>query len=289
MFGFHYFEERRPMHKLTAPFRSFQLIAAALLVLALAAAGCGGDDDNKSSTGKFSTISEGKLKVGSDIPYKPFEFGQAPNYEGFDVDVVNTVAKKLDLDAEFVKTPFDTIFRNLAQGKFDMVASASTITAEREKEVDFSEPYFPADQSLMVKKGSDVQTVDDLAGKVIGAQLGTTGADYANKETDAKTVRTYDLIDDAFNALEAGQVEAVINDCPVSKYAERAHTNLEVVRAIPTNERYGFAFASGSDELRQAFNEQLAEIKKDGTLDKLQDKWLGTDPCKGLKGTSDST
>jgi ABC-type amino acid transport substrate-binding protein len=274
------------MRKLIARFRSWPLIPVAVMVAALAAAGCGGDDDNKAATGDFSTISAGKLKVGSDIPYKPFEFGQAPDYEGYDVDVVNEVAKKLDLDAEFVKTPFDTIFRNLAQGKFDMVASASTITPEREKEVDFSDPYFPADQSLMVKTGSDVKTVDDLAGKVIGAQLGTTGADYANKETDAKTVRTYDLIDDAFNALEAGQVEAVINDCPVSKYAERAHQNLTVVRAIPTNELYGFAFASGSDELRQAFNEQLAEIKKDGTLAKITKKWLGTDPCEGLKGAS---
>jgi ABC-type amino acid transport substrate-binding protein len=256
-----------------------------LLVTALVAAGCGGDDNEKKG-GALQTIAEGKLKVGSDIPYKPFEFGQAPNYQGFDVDVVKEVAKKLDLDAEFVKTPFDTIFRNLAQGKFDMVASASTITPEREKEVDFSDPYFPADQSLMVKKGSEIQTVDDLKGKVIGAQLGTTGAEYAKDKTDAKTVRTYDLIDDAFNALEAGQVEAVINDCPVSKYAEQAHQNLDVVRAIPTNELYGFAFRQDSDELREAANKALADLKDDGTLEKVQRKWLGTDPCKGLKGAS---
>jgi flagellin-like protein len=264
------------------------LIALLLLLAAVfVAAGCGDDnDDNKTSTSKLDTITAGKLKVGSDIPYKPFEFGQAPNYQGFDVDVVKEIANTLDLDAQFVKTPFDTIFRSLAQGKFDMVASATTITAEREKEVDFSDPYFPADQSLMVKKGSDITTLDDLKGQVIGAQLGTTGADYAKDKTDAKTVRTYDLIDDAFNALEAGQVKAVINDCPVSKYAERAHKNLEVVLAIPTNEQYGFAFPKGSDALRTAFNEGLAEIKKDGTLANTQKKWLGTDPCKGLTAAS---
>jgi ABC-type amino acid transport substrate-binding protein len=258
-----------------------------LLALVLLAAGCGGGNDNEGKTtgSSLKTITPGKLKVGSDIPYKPFEFGDAPNYEGLDVDVVNDVAKKLDLEAEFVKTPFDTIFRNLAQGKYDMVASASTITPEREKEVDFSDPYFPADQSLMVKKGSDIKTVDDLKGQVIGAQLGTTGADYAKKNTDAKTVRTYDLVDDAFNALEAGQVKAVINDCPVSKYAERAHKDLVVVRSIPTNELYGFAFPSGSDALRTAFNNALGELKKDGTLKQTQDKWLGADPCKGLPGT----
>jgi polar amino acid transport system substrate-binding protein len=266
----------------------FPLIALLLLLAAvLLAAGCGGDDNkSKTTKGALDTITAGKLKVGSDIPYKPFEFGRAPNYQGFDVDVVNEVSRKLGLNAQFIKTPFDTIFRNLAQGKFDMVASASTITPEREKEVDFSSPYFPADQSLMVKKGSDIKTLDDLKGQVIGAQLGTTGADYAKKKIDAKTVRTYDLIDDAFNALEAGQVKAVINDCPVSKYAERAHKDLAVVRAIPTNELYGFAFPKSSDALRTAFNNALAEVKKDGTLEKISNKWFGTDPCKGLQGAS---
>jgi polar amino acid transport system substrate-binding protein len=251
----------------------------ALLATVLVAVGCGGDD-NKDQTGSFTTISSGKLKVGSDIPYPPFEFGRAPNYEGFDVDLVKAIATKLDLDAEFVKTPFDTIFRNLAQGKFDMVATASTISAEREKEVDFSDPYFAADQSLMVKKGSDIKTVEDVKGKVVGAQLGTTGADYAKDKTEAKSVRTYDLIADAFNALEAGQVEAVINDCPVSSYAQKEHKSLVVVAAISTNESYGFAFPSGSDALREAFNKELAPLKKYGTVEELSRKWFGPEPCK---------
>jgi polar amino acid transport system substrate-binding protein len=264
--------------------RLWFVIASALLVaMALVAAGCGGDNNDK-GTSSGPTIKK-TLTVGSDIPYKPFEFGKPP-YQGLDVDVVNEVAKRLGTTAKFKKTPFDTVFRDLAQGKFDLVASAATITPERAKEVDFSDPYFPSDQSLMVKKGSDVKTVDDLKGKVIGAQLGTTGAAYAKDHTGAKSVRTYDLIDDAFNALEAGQVEAVINDCPVSKYAENAHTDLVVVRAIPTNEKYGFAFQKGSETLRSAFNKGLAEVKKDGTLAKIANKWLGAQPCKSLPGAS---
>jgi ABC-type amino acid transport substrate-binding protein len=252
---------------------SIILLAATLLV----AAGCGGDDNNDTNGGSAANVPK-TLKVGSDIPYTPFEFGKPP-YQGLDVDVVNQIAKLLGSKATFVKTPFDTIFRDLAQGKFDMVASATTITPERKKEVDFSDSYFPADQSLMVKKGSDIKTVDDVGGKVIGAQLGTTGADYAKNRTKASSVRTYDLIDDAFNALEAGQVVAVINDCPVSKYAERAHKNLVVVQAIKTNEQYGFAFPKASDSLRTQVNEQLAKLKDSGDLAKISDKWLGTEPC----------
>jgi polar amino acid transport system substrate-binding protein len=253
------------------------LVSTVVLIASmLTAAGCGGDDDESSTTSGGAV--KKTIKVGSDIPYTPFEFGKPP-YKGLDVDVVNGIAKRLGSKANFVKTPFDTIFRDLAQGKFDMVASASTITPERKKEVDFSDSYFPADQSLMVKKGSDIKTVDDLAGKVIGAQLGTTGADYAKNQTKASSVRTYDLIDDAFNALGAGQVQGVINDCPVSKYAERAHTNLTVVQAIQTNEQYGFAFPKGSDALRNSVNKALGELKQSGELAKISDKWLGKKPC----------
>jgi ABC-type amino acid transport substrate-binding protein len=262
--------------------RSWPTVAVCLLLaVALAAAGCG-DGGGNGGSGKFNTIAEGKLKVGSDIPYKPFEFGRAPDYEGFDVDIVNEVARRLGIDAEFVKTPFDPIFRNLAQGRFDMVASAATITPEREKTVDFSLPYFPADQSLMIKRGSDIKSVDDLKGRVLGAQLGTTGAEYAKNETGAKSVRTYDLIDDAFQALQAGQVEAVINDFPVSKYAEESKPELQVIATIPTGEEYGLGFAKEATALREAVNKELDNIKKDGKYTEIYRKWFEVDPPESI-------
>jgi ABC-type amino acid transport substrate-binding protein len=255
--------------------RPLILSLVVLVAGVLVAAGCGGDNNDNSTTTGGNVPAN--ITVGSDIPYTPFEFGKPP-YQGFDVDVVNQIAKGLGTKATFKKTPFDTIFRDLAQGKFDMVASASTITPERAKEVDFSVPYFPADQSLMVKKGSDIKTVDDLSGKVVGAQLGTTGAEYAKNKTQAKSVRTYDLIDDAFNALEAGQVVGVINDCPVSKYAEKAHKDLVVVSAIQTNEEYGLAFPKGSD-LKASFDKQIEEMKANGDLKKISDSWFHGQPC----------
>jgi ABC-type amino acid transport substrate-binding protein len=256
-----------------------------LLATALVAAGCGDDDNDKSSSGSLNTIAEGKLRVGSDIPYAPFEFGREPNYQGFDVDIVKEVAKRLDLDPTFVKTPFDPIFRNLAQGRFDMVASAATITPERERTVAFSVPYFPADQSLMVKRGSDIKTTDDLAGKRVGAQVGTTGADYAKDKVEAETVRTYDLVDDAFKALQAGQVDAVINDFPVSKYAERSKKDLQVVQTIATGEKYGLGFNKDDTKLREEVNKALDEMKDDGTYTRIYKKWFQADPPSSILQT----
>jgi ABC-type amino acid transport substrate-binding protein len=267
-------------------------IGFVLVLLGTALLGCGDDDDEGGATdtaAQFDTISEGKLTVGSDIPYAPFEFGRAPNYKGFDVDLVREIGKRLELDVEFVKTPFDTIFRNLVQGKFDLVASSTTITEERKRTVDFSDPYFAADQSLMVKEGSGIATVEDLSGEVIGAQLGTTGADYAKENIDAKTVRTYDLIDDAFKALQSGQIEAVINDFPVSKYAEQSKPELQVVQTIPTGENYGLAFAKKSTELRQAVKDALDEVKKNGTYEDIYRKWFKEDPPESLLKTDGET
>jgi ABC-type amino acid transport substrate-binding protein len=134
----------------------------------------------------------------------------------------------------------------------------------------------------MVKKGSDIQTVDDVAGKTVGAQKGTTGADFAADETDASSVRTYGEIGDVFNALEAGQIEAVINDCPISKYAERSYPNLVVIQVLTTGENYGFPFQKDATDLREAVNGALADMTDDGTYDSIVEKWVGTDPCKGI-------
>jgi ABC-type amino acid transport substrate-binding protein len=257
--------------------RNRLLAVTAVLALAIGAAfvaGCGGSSSSSSSGG-------GTITVGSDIPYPPFEQGQAPNYTGFDVDIVDAIGKQLGRDIQWKDTSFDTIFRDLAQGKFDMVASATTITKERLKTVDFSQPYFNADQSLMVKKGSDIQTVDDLSGKTVGAQKGTTGAAYAQDHTDAASVRTYPQIDNAFNALEAGQVDAVINDFPVSAFATKSKPDLAVVQSIPTGEEYGLPLPKGSD-LESDVNDALTKIKQDGTYAEIFKKWFNQEPPQSI-------
>lgn len=164
-------------------------------------------------------IDEGTLTVGSDIPFPPFEFGKPPDYDGFDIDLVNAIADQLGLKVVYEDTSFDTIFTDVAQGKFDLVASASTITPEREKQVNFSDPYYEAEQALVVPDGSDITSVEDLDGKTVGAQDGTTGETYANDETNAAEVRGFPNGPAAIAAVENGQVEATIIDQPVAQDA----------------------------------------------------------------------
>jgi ABC-type amino acid transport substrate-binding protein len=250
------------------------IAAVALFAIPLIAAGCGGD--NNEGGGVPSQIT-----VGSEIPYPPFEQGRNGNYTGYDIDLVNEIAKRIDTKVTFQDTAFTTIFRDLAQGKFDMVASASTIKPEREKVVDFSQGYYETDQSLTVKQGSDIKSVKDLPGKTVGAQKGTTGADTA-EGTDASSVRTYQTIDDAFNALEAGQVDAVINDFSSSADAVKAKPGIEIVQKIVTKEVYGLAFQKGDTDLEDAVNGALTDMKDDGTYTKIYEKWFKEKPPASL-------
>jgi ABC-type amino acid transport substrate-binding protein len=273
--------------------RRWTIVLTALLVavgLTLGLAACGDDDDGGSADTAASTVAAadlgllepGKLQVASDIPYAPFEFTEPGSTEaiGFDVDLVKAVAATPGIgitDVEFIKQPFDTIIVSIAQGRFDMSASSFSITPERAKQIDFSDGYFTATQSVMVKTGSDIQGIDDLEGRRIGAQRGTTGADLAATVKGAEVLR-YEIIDDAFNALAADRVDAVINDYAVSAYAAERRDDFEIVDRNPTVENYGLVFPKDNPALRDAFNAGLAEIRANGTYDEIYRKWFGEDP-----------
>ena len=272
------------------------LAALALLATAGFAVGCGDDDDDDGNGGDataaaqdFDLIQEGQLLVGTDTPFPPFEIGQPPNLSGYDIDVVNAVAENLGLDVTYQDTSFDTIFRDTAQGKFDMAVAASTITPERERTVDFSDPYYQANQSLVVTADSDIANVDDLEGATVGAQDGTTGEEYANDETPAGQVRGFPEGPDAITALRNGQVDAVIIDQPVAVDAteSQAGGDIQIAQEIVTSELYGLPFAPDNDALREAVNEALQELKEDGTLADLYEQYFpGTEPPEEvLEGT----
>lgn len=265
-------------------------LVAAMLAIALVAAGCGGGDDEGGgeAAGGVETIEEGILTVGTDAPFPPFEIGRPPDVTGYDIEVMNAIAEDLGLEPEYVNSSFDTIFRDVAQGRFDIVAAASTITPQREETVDFSDPYYEAQQALLIEEGSDVASVDDLSGLTVGAQDGTTGETFANDETEAAQVRGFPQGPDAINALVSGQVDAVIIDQPVALDAVEEQGGVEVVEEIETGELYGFAMAPGDDALREQVNEALARIKEDGTLADLYEEYFQMPPPDTvLEGTNE--
>jgi ABC-type amino acid transport substrate-binding protein len=177
------------------------LLAVFLLAIASLAAGCGSSDDTTSGGDTAAETSEGggaaeegggeeagggePLTVGSDIPYPPFEQGKPGDYTGFDVDLMDAIGKEIGRTPEFQDSSFETIFRDVAQGKFEAVISAATITDEREKTVDFTNPYYISEQAILVKEGSDIDSVEKLAGATIGVQQGTTGADFVDEFAEA--------------------------------------------------------------------------------------------------------
>ena len=242
-------------------------MVAALAIAAMAVgAGCGGGDDDRGGGG-------GTLTVGSDVPFPPFEQGKAPDYRGYDVDLINEVGRRIGRTVEIQDTSFDTIFNDLANGTFDAVISAATITANGEKRVDFSDPYYEANEALVVPADSGVETTGDLAGKTVAAQGGTTGEDYAD-QTGAGSVNRLPTGPEAVRAVVDGRADAAIVDQPVAQELLARQGGFEIREVITTGELYGIAVAQDKPDLLDEINGALGEMKSDGTLQRLYGRWF---------------
>lgn len=282
---------------------------AVLLVgaLAIVVAGCGGGSSSSSSstTGESEESTEAAggagaeeagaeeessgggetLTVGSDIPYPPFEQkASGGGYTGFDVELMEAIGKEVGREPEFIDSSFETIFRDLAQEKFEAVMSAATITEEREEVVNFSLPYYLSEQAILVKEGSEITGLADLKGKVVAAQQGTTGLELGKEKAEASELRPYPEGPDADNALKAGTVEAVIIDAPVAKKQAEELGGIEIVEKVPTEETYGIAIAKSNTELLEQINEGLKKTIEDGSYAKVYEKWFKeAPPLEGLE------
>jgi polar amino acid transport system substrate-binding protein len=253
-------------------------------VVSVVVTGCGSGGSSTSSGGGGEA-----LTVGSDIPYPPFEQGKAGNYTGFDIELMEAIAKKIGRTVEFQDTSFETIFRDVAQGKFDAVISAATITPEREKAVAFSNPYYLSEQAVLVKEGSAIESIEDLEGKTVGVQQGTTGQELAKEQASAAEVRPYPEGPDAVNALKAGTVEAVVIDAPVAANAVEKSGGIEIAEKVPTEEEYGIALSKDETGLLEEINQGLKEVEEDGTYTKIYKKWFKLKPPKAIFAASNAT
>ncbi len=261
-----------------ASYAVLAVLLALFLAVAMLASGCGEKkEEKKEEEKKVTTIREGKLLMGSDTTYPPFEsIDDKGEAVGFDVDVAREIAARLGLELEVVSVKWEGIIPGLKTGDYDMVMSAMTITDERKMEIDFSDPYIDSDQSIAVRKGeSGIKSEADLAGKVVGVQVDTTGQFTAEEIPGIKEIRKYDTILMAFEDLELGRIDAIVNDYPVNAYISKTRGKTEVVATIKTDEQYGIGVKKGNTQLLEAINEALAEMKKDGSYQRIFEKWFG--------------
>lgn len=247
-------------------------VAAALLL-----ASCGGSgDDTASSEGGVQLVSDGTLTVCTNPPYEPFEYEEDGEVVGLDIAIVNEVATDLGVTLTTKVTPFEGIQSgaDLNTNNCDVVASGITITPERQEKIDFSDPYFDADQGLLVPEGSDLDSVEALEGKTIGVQQATTGETWAT-DNGLQTVQFEDL-GLQIQALKTGQVDAVVNDIAV--LGPYVSEGFEVSANFSTGEQYGLGVKQGNTALLDQIDDTLARIREDGTYDDLYTQYIGTAP-----------
>ncbi|NSW51299.1 MAG: basic amino acid ABC transporter substrate-binding protein [Anaerolineae bacterium] len=213
--------------------------------------------------------------VGTDATFPPFEMmDDDKNLIGFDIELMEMIAEEAGIDIEFKNTSFDAMLAGMTTCQYDMAASAITITDERKETMAFSVPYINAGQAVVVAADSAITGVDDLVGKTIGGQLGTTGLMEAEAVVDA-TVKTYDSYELAFQDVANGQADAIIIDYPTAlAYVALNEGKLKVVGEPFTDENYGIVICKSNTELQEKVNAALTTLIAEGKVAELEQKWL---------------
>lgn len=271
--------------------RSLRALVAAAALASLALAACGSSDGGSAAptnSAGVTLVNPSKLTVCTHLPYKPFQFkDDSGNVVGFDVDMMDLLAKKLGVTQEIVDIDFASMLSGavFAAKKCDAAAGATTINDKRRESVLFSDPYFDATQALITKKGSGITDLADLKGKKLGVQTDTTGQLYAekNKAANGYTVVVFDDSSTQLSGVLAGRVAAAINDNGAVFDFAKANPTTEVVKEFSTGEQYGFMFqkdnANGT-KLAELMNEVIKTAKADGTYNEIFKKWFGVDAPK---------
>ena len=272
--------------------RSF-LAAAGLTVAALALTACGGSASTASSAAassvaasseaastsaaatELTTVEAGKLTMATNATFPPYEMTtDAGTIEGIDVDTAQAIAEKLGLELQIDDMDFDAALLSVQQGKADIAMAGITVTDERMAVMSFSDSYATGIQSVIVPEGSDIASVDDLAGKKIGTQRGTTGYLYCSDDFGEDAVVAYDNGLTAVQALNNGQVDAVVIDNAPAKEFIAANPGLKILDTSYAEEDYAIGMNKSNTALLEAVNAALEELKADGTLQAIVDKYI---------------
>ncbi len=230
-----------------------------------------------------AAAAQDKLTVGANIGNVPWEFqDDSGKFIGFEIDLVAAVAKRLGAEVETVNIPFNGLFSAVQSGRIDIATSSITITDERLKSVSFAQPYYDSDQSLTVVEGGPA-SLEDMKGKVVGVDTGSTGDMWASAQQETYgfgEIRRYEGLAPAMLDLTAGRIDGYISDIPALLYYVKDKPNLKVVARIETGEKYSMMFAKDA-ELATRVNAALDELKTDGSMAELHEKWFGVAPQAG--------
>ena len=276
--------------------KALSLMTAAALVLSLAACGstassaasseaassdaassetASSEAASETETAELSTVEPGKLIMSTNAAFPPYEMTtDSGEFEGIDIETAQAIADKLGLELQIDDMDFDAALLAVQQGKSDMVMAGVTVTDERQNVMDFTDSYATSIQSIIVKEDSDIASVDDLAGKKIGTQRGTTGYLYCSDDFGDENVVAYDNGLTAVQMLNNGQVDCVVIDNAPAKEFIAANPGLKLLDTAYVEESYAIGVGKGNTELKDAINTALEELKADGTLQAIVDKYI---------------
>ena len=230
---------------------------------------------SETETAELSTVEPGKLIMSTNAAFPPYEMTTySGEFEGIDIETAQAIADKLGLELQIDDMDFDAALLAVQQGKADMVMAGVTVTDERQNVMDFTDSYATGIQSIIVKEDSDIASVDDLAGKKIGTQRGTTGYLYCSDDFGDENVVAYDNGLTAVQMLNNGQVDCVVIDNAPAKEFIAANPGLKLLDTAYVEESYAIGVGKGNTELKDAINTALEELKADGTLQAIVDKYI---------------
>ncbi|GIN22221.1 MAG TPA: amino acid ABC transporter substrate-binding protein [Bacillus bacterium] len=263
--------------------KRFSFLALAMLwMLFLVACGSketdGGGEKTESGDGLKKA---GVLRVGFEGTYRPFNFMGDDNkeYEGFDVDISNELAKRMGVETEFVATSWDSLIGGLKSDKFDVIIAQMTVTDERKKSVEFTDPYVVTGSVLITRKDTDnITKLEDIKGKKVGTGTGTTFAEVAESVDGAK-VTLYKTVNEYLQDLINGRLDVIINDQLLMSYnIKEEELPVKITSDILNEDEIAMAVKKGNTELVERLNKELASMIEDGTYEEIYRKWFDSDP-----------
>ena len=223
---------------------------------------------------EVTTVEPGVLTMGTNATFPPYEYKDGDAVVGIDPDIAQALADKLGLKLEVIDMEFDSLVASVQSGKVDIVLAGMTVNEERKKNVDFTDSYANGVQVIIVADGSDIATFDDLAGKLIGVQQGTTGHVYCSDDWGEENVVAFQSGAAAVQALQQGKVDCVVIDQEPAKAFVEANEGLKILDTAYTTEDYAAAVSKDNPALTAALNKALQELKDDGTIQGILDKYI---------------